>query len=168
MDNCFKQMKLIIVMLFISSFSLLLSFFADFNGNAFNLMMAYGAGILFWGCLIAAYVLLAVINEKRKKSEARRKTDLYENETRKVASKRNSNRPGIINFCSNKYAMIFDTLMVVFLILTIVFSFIPVLNSVAIICISVLIFSVHMHCVLNGMNFRYIFRNKGEQDNEQR
>lgn len=160
-------MNLIIVMLFISSFSLLLSFFGDYNGNAFNIIMAYAVGVLFWGLFIASYVLLAVLNSKRKKLEAEKKEEnvnnTEEHSNRYAASRKKSRKPGIITFCSNKYAMIFDILMILMLILTVVFSFIPALSSIAVICFAVLIFSIHMHCVLNGVNFRYIHNRKGEQ-----
>lgn len=162
-----KQMNLVIVMLFISSFSLLLSFFGDYNGNVFNIIMAYAVGVLFWGFLIAAYVLLAVVNSKRKKLDKDNKEDSQnyrdEHAKRYTNAHKKGNKPGIITFGSSRLAIVFDIVMIIALILTIVFSFIPPLGSIAVVCFSVLVFAIHMHCILNGVNFRYIYNSKGEQ-----
>lgn len=137
-------MKMVILLLFMSSFSLILSLFGDYNGNTFNIIMAYAVGVLFWGGLIAGYALLAVINSHRKNCSAN-KTDT------------SAGRAGIISFFSDRIAMIFDCAMPVLLILTIVFMFIPFDNPVlTVIVYSLLAFSIHMHCLFNGMNFKYI------------
>ena len=74
-------MRAIIILLFISSFSLLLSFFGDYNGNLFNKIIAYTIPVLFWGGMIAAYVMLYKFNKKR--------TVLSENE--KITQKESAN-----------------------------------------------------------------------------
>lgn len=143
-----KLIKAVIISLFISSFSLLLSFFGDYSGNAFNIIMAYAVGILFWAGLIVGYVLLLIINSHRKKQM---------NASKKNTSAVRKSRPGIIVFLSNKYAFIADLTMGVTFILTIVFLFIPLFNyGLAVVFGSVLLFSIHMHCLFNGMNFKYI------------
>lgn len=144
MKKDISLMKIVIILLFISSFSLILSLFGDYSGNAFNIIMAYAVGVLFWGGLIAGYAILAVINSHRKNSPVN-KTD------------RSADRVGIISFFSNRIAIIFDCAMPVLLILAIVFMFIPINNQVlTVIIYSLLVFSIHMHCLFNGMNFKYI------------
>lgn len=143
-------MKLVIISLFISSFSLLLSFFGSYSGNAFNFIMALMTGILFWLGLIAGYVFLIIVNTHRNQTVKAGKYDLSE-------SKRQKAKPGIICFLSNKYAAVADAAMVLFLILSLVFLFIPALNQgIALVFVSFFLFSLHMHCILNGVNFRYI------------
>lgn len=137
-------MKTVIVLLFISSFSLILSLFGDYNGNVLNVVMAYAVGVLFWGGLIAGYVLLLIINSHRKKTLVS-KTD------------NSAGRVGIISFFTNKIAIICDCAIPVLLILMIIFIFFPLNNQViTVIIYSLLVFSLHMHCVFNGLNFKYI------------
>jgi hypothetical protein len=143
-------MKVTIASLFISSFSILLSFFADYNGNAFSVTMAVLTGVLFWLGLIAGYILLALINSHRKKFESNSKVSV----SKKSKSKR---KPAFITFFSNKYALVADFALILFFILTLVFMFIPVLNqSIALISIAFFLFSLHMHGIFNGINFEYI------------
>lgn len=153
-----KLFKITCILLAVSSFSLLLSFFGDYGGNAFNVVMAALTGILFWACLIAGYALFAVINSHRKKYVKAKKSSVSERNRKRL--------PGIICFFSNKYAIVADFAMILFFILTLVFIFIPFLNqSIAVIAIAILLFSVHMHCILNGMNFRYILQITKESRN---
>lgn len=145
-------------MLFISSFSILLSFFGDYNGSVLNVIMAYAVGILFWVFMLAAYILLIILNSKRKKSR-----NTAGNNPRKDGKR---HLPGAFRFFSNKYAAVADISMILFLILTVVFAFIPVLNQLLeIIFISFFIFSLHMHCILNGVNFTYTLNSKGDKKN---
>lgn len=158
MEKLTSKMRAIIILLFISSFSLLLSFFGDYNGNLFNKIIAYTIPVLFWGGMIVAYVMLYKFNKKR--------TVLSENE--KITQKESANShnrikrptrfmPGALRILSNKYATIFDFLSLIFLILIIVFSFIPNMNqAVVIVSLTLLVFCLHMHCLLNGVNFTYI------------
>lgn len=149
-------MKLVFISLFVSSFSVILSVFADYKASDFRIVLGYIGAVLFWICLIIGYVLLWMISKHRKEFER----------TNKPAHRfKKSKKPGIIRFLSNKYAMIADVAMVVSLIVTLVFIFIPSLNqNVAVVFVACLIFSVHMHSILNGLNFTYIksLRNKGE------
>ena len=41
MEKLNNKMRTIIILLFISSFSLLLSFWGDYNGNVLNIIIAY-------------------------------------------------------------------------------------------------------------------------------
>ena len=110
-----------------------------------NKICAYLVGICFWAGLIAGYIVFAVINSKRKKQLKKKKESA-------------KSLPGIICFFSNKYAKVFDILFVISLILSVVFMFIPALNQgfVSVLVISVCVFSLHMHSILNGVNYKYI------------
>lgn len=149
-------MKLVFIALFVSSFSVILSIFVDYKGTAVQAILGYVGAVLFWIGLVIGYVILGMISKHRKD---------FERINKPIHRFKKSNKPGIIRFLSNKYAMIADVAMVVFLIVTLVFIFIPSLNqNVAVIFAACLIFSVHMHSILNGVNFTYIksLRNKGE------
>ncbi len=146
-----KLFDLAIIMLFISSFSILLSFFGSYDGGIFALIMAYAVGILFWGFLILGYIMFAIVNSKRKKSE---KNSSNKSERKRITKE----KPGIICFFSNKAAMYFDFIMIISFVLTVVFSFIPILNkALCVVFMAILVFSIHMHCILNGVNFKYIY-----------
>lgn len=140
-----KSMKAVITLLAVSSFSFLLTYIGNFKGNLPSVIVAYATGILLWGGLISAYIIFAVINSKRKKA-AKEKTTFKE--------------IGLVNFFSNQYAKCFDILLVVFLLLITVSLFVPILENVAVIFITGFVFSLHMHGILNGINFRYLL-NKG-------
>lgn len=145
------MMKVIFGLLFISSFSIILVFFGDYEGELINCICAYLVGIGFWGGLIFAYVLFGVLNARRKK------------QLKSTENLNTEKRPGIICFFSNKYAKVFDILLVISLLLTVVFMFVPFLNQDAvIISLSVFLFSLHMHSILNGINFKYIQNQKEE------
>ncbi len=150
-------MKLVVSLLMVSSVSILFAIFADVDGNTANVIMAYAGAGLFWLTLIAGYVLLGVVSGHRKKYD---NTQKYSQGHMKVSS-----RPGAFCFFSNKLAMIADIAMLASFVITLMFIFIPSFNqNVAVFFVAILIFSVHMHCILNGVNFRYIksLINKGE------
>ncbi len=133
-------MKAIIISLFTSSFSLILSYFGDYQGNIINVIMAYAVGVLFWLGLIIGYVLLFILSKHRKAKTKAKKC-----------------KPGIIVFFSNKPAKIADLTMVGSLILTLAFTFIPFLSfGIETVFLAILVFSIHMHCLFNGVNFKYI------------
>lgn len=128
----------------VSAFSFVLSFLGDYRGNAISVVFAVIIGVLFWLGLIAGAAFLFIINKHRKKA----------------GGKKTANRKkhiGAITFFSNRYAMIADIAMAVFLVLTILLGFIPgVAREFAMVSLSFFIFAVYMHCVLNGINYKYI------------
>ena len=150
MKKDLQLFKLVSGALFVSSFSVLFSIFSDFEGNAFNKISGYMGAILFWLFLIVGYMFFYIISKNRKTYERQNRVS----GTRPVKTK---SRNGMFCFFSNKYAVIADIVMVVSLIATLVFMFIPTLNqNVAVVFVAILIFSLHMHAILNGVNFRYI------------
>lgn len=147
-------MKIIIIALAVSSFSLILATFGDYNGSTANIITAVIAGLLFWLFLILGYVLLAMISKHRKQYE-KKAVDFQTNRTRGTENKK---KPGVICFFSNKYASIADVVMVISIILTLVIVLLipKTPQMLQLLLISLTVFSIHMHCVLNGINFKYI------------
>ena len=142
-------MRLTILFLAISSFSLLLITVSDYSGSAFNVVMAVLTGILFWLFLILGYLMLAAVSRRRKE---------YERENRESRRKRSNNkkRPGVFCFFSNPYATAADVAMAVLTVALIVLMFIPEKSMTPkLIVVPTLIFSAHMHGILNGVNFAY-------------
>lgn len=152
-----KLFKSAVLMLFISSFSLIFSIFGNYDTTAFRKILAISGAVLFWLCLIVGYVFFALISERRKAYERRHRE-------RGVRPEKKA-KPGILCFFSNKFAMIADVTMAISLVATLVFLFAPTLNqNLAVIFVAVLLFSAHMHGILNGVNFKYIesLNRKGE------
>ena len=155
MKNDKILMKIVYCLLAVSSLSLMLATVADFKGEPFKVFLAYATGVIFWLFLILGYVVFYKINKHRKEYE---KTQVRESDRETRRKNRETNKkPGIICFFSNKYAVIADIVMVVSLVLSLVFLFVPSLSqNAAIIFVSILVLSIHMHGILNGVNFRYI------------
>ncbi len=109
-------------------------------------------GAIFWLGIILGYVLLFIANSIRKKR------------VKKRARKR---RPGIAVFFSSRTAMIADFVMAVcFIVFLINILFIKSNANWVYVLISTMIFSLHMHALLNGENFRYISaKNKIKSEN---
>ena len=142
MNKTVKLMKLSIILVAISSLSLIGVAFADFNANGFRRFIAFFTGVVFWIFLIAGYILLAIVSNRRKVDKRAKITD---------------KRPGIICFFTSKEAKLADIGMFAAIILSLVFSFVPGIGvTVRIIFIALLVLSVQMHCILNGVNYRYI------------
>ena len=138
------------MLLAVSSLSLCFAAFGSYDASAFRTVLTVLLALLFWVCLIAGYVLLFVISGHRKKYEKNASRD----NRRKAKS---GSRPGIICFFSNRAAVIADFAMIGFFILNLVFMFIPgVSRTFSYISLSLLVFAIHMHCILNGVNFEYI------------
>ena len=140
-------MMITIILLLISSYSLMLSPASDFDSDGFSRILAYAIGVVFWLGLISAYVIFIGINKERKK---RQRSSNRKNIKRKTAA---------LTFFSSKPAAIADIVSVVCIIPTIIIirgtNAIPQLFQYFI--ISTLIFSVQMHFILNGRNFRCLF-----------
>lgn len=143
-----RKMLITILLLMISSYSLMLSPAADFDSDGFTRILAYMIGIVFWLCLISAYVIFIIVNkERRKKKRSRNKI---------------KQKPAALTFFSSKPAAVADIVSVVCIIPTVIIfcgtNAIPQLFQYFI--ISTLIFAVQMHFILNGKNFRELFSPK--------
>lgn len=161
MKKDIRLMRISIILLLISSFSVLLVMFASFDGNTFQKILAYLTGATFWLFLIIGYVVFYQVSKHRKKYEIKNPAPPY---------RKGQKRPGILTFFSDRVAMSMDIIMIISLILSLLFLFIPSLNqNIAIVFIAILIFSIHMHSILNGVNYKYTLHlscslssNKGE------
>ena len=150
-----RLMRAVIILIALSSFSLIFAAFDDYFESALRAVAMIAAGSVFWICLIAGYSILFLISKHRKEYERTVSRDGVRSDRRRRSS--SSKRPGIITFFSGTPATVVDAAMILFLILTLVFAFIPGFDqTVLIILISILVFLVQMHCILNGVNFKYI------------
>lgn len=142
MKSTVNLMNLSILFIAVSSLSLIGVAVSDFGGNGVQRFFAYFTGVVFWAFLLAGYVLLFAVSKRRKADQRTTMTN---------------KRPGIICFFTGKAAKIADIGMFAAIILSLVFSFVPGISTVVrIICIALLVLSVQMHCILNGVNYRYI------------
>lgn len=139
--------RLSCVLFAISSLSILLSFFGDYNGSAINVVLAVLTGALFWAGLISGGVLMVLLNRRRKRNEKKQPCGFKE----KIC------RIGAFSFFRNRWAVAADISMACFFVLTLPTMFIPVIGqTIALIFASLFILSVYMHCMLNGVNYIYI------------
>ncbi len=135
--------RLSVLCLFVSSFSILLTFIGNYEGDLFNVIFAVLTGVLFWGGLAAGYAILFVVNRHRKRFEASRGVK--------------NSRVGVLKFFSNKWAKIIDVWLIFMFLLNLVIMFVPVAGqAVQVVTIVLLIFLIHMHSLFNGINFTYI------------
>lgn len=136
--------RLSVLFFFISSFSVIFTFWGDYNGTTMNYIFALMTGILFWGGLILGIIFIALVNSKRKEYEKRNNIS-------------NKKKVGAFSFFSNKPAFISDVLMILFFVLTLLFLFVPFFSkSIALINISIFLFALYCHCMFNGRNYIYI------------
>lgn len=117
-------------------------------------------GIIFYVGLIGVIVSIILINKKRKAygSKFNKKFDLF--------------KCGMFSFFQNKIAMIFDIIMMGAFAIMVVLFIMYAINVYyyfktiyfLFVVISIFIFSFGMHCMLNGVNYRY-FNNKKNGEN---
>lgn len=150
--------RISILCILLSSLSILLTYFGDYNGTTLYRFVAYFVGFGFWFFLITGNIIFGVINSRRKKEEE------------KLKVKRKSKvKPGVISFFSNRYAFVFDIMLVLSFVLCLIFYFIPVWNGkIEIFFISVFVFSIHMHSFFNGVNYKYINKKRRVETDEKR
>lgn len=132
--NRILQLVIIIVCLFISSACVLVVPVAH-NRKALT-MICSG---LFWGFLFAGYLMFWLVNHFRKKQMATR------------------GKIGIITFFRNTPAKLMDCICIAGIILLLISVKAEFLQGYLQYIISFLVlFSFHMHCILNGENFQYM------------
>ena len=138
--------------------------FAILSGS-FLLMPVEGmgpvAGLLFWGGLILGTVLQFVLEACRKALFARYNV--------KPATMQKA-RSGLLSFRSNTPASVADIIMVGAVVATVAaFLLTKATGYICYVCLSVLIFSFCMHCILNGRIYVYVKnRDKVQQMLEQK
>lgn len=143
MKSDINKFKAVLVLLTVSPLSLLILLFLSFEGDSVSIPLICITEVIFWGCMVAGYALLAMINKSRK-------SKIKGKQTLKKA------KPGVICFFSNRFAIVFDMIMGLSFVLTIIFWIFPVLNCAVIETFAVFLFSLHMHSIFNGVNYKYI------------
>lgn len=105
-------------------------------------------GILFWGGLLTGIVLQCVLETRRRKLFAK-----Y-NVKRETMQK---TRNGLLSFFSNGLAVAVDSCLIAAVLATVLaFVFTKGTGYLCYICLSVLIFSFCMHCIVNGRIYIFV------------
>lgn len=128
-----------VISFLISALSFILIPFSNFEGSKIQKALAYTVGFIFWIGLIVGLILTHYLGKKRQKHHYR---EHY--------------LPGIFCFFKNKKSRACDILMIISAIAYIVVktSF-PDKIFVMSISLSLLVFSVYIHSVLNGNNYAF-------------
>jgi 4-hydroxybenzoate polyprenyltransferase len=139
----YRRIMLISILCFaVSSLSFILIPFSNFRGNGVEQAMAYMVGVLFWLGLISGLVITAWLGRIRKKD-----------------SKKKNKLPGVLCFFKNKWAMQCDIAMIAAFVLFVIFQkFMGIYHWISIILLSITLFSVYLHSILNGNNYMYAIR----------
>lgn len=108
-------------------------------------------GLLFWLSALAGYGFVIAANYMRKKI-----MNMMSN-----SSSLHTGRMGLLSFFSNIYASVADTAMILSFVLFVAINFTEYKTSfLAYILLFLLIFSLHMHSMLNGKIFKLIQASK--------
>ncbi len=130
-----------LVSFLLSSLIILFIPLSSFEGSIKQKAFTYFLSSVFWLGLISGCVFLALVNQKRKKEH------------------KSSGLP-FLTFFSNKIALIFDIALIISLIGIITVLFKPDMNQwISVIIIFTFVFSLEMHGMFNGKNFKYILNN---------
>ena len=142
---CF--LKLAVLCAFLASGSLLL---IPMSGDAVDGKMSiisYMIGGMFWGGLILTQVFFWMANAGKRKLQKR--VQRGRNWTR--------NNVGIITFGANTEALVCDIACGASLVASIILFLYRAQNAWLITaCLAILVFSLNLHCILNGATYRYI------------
>lgn len=137
--NKLKKQEFISVFTFVlSSVSFMLFYFVDYQKNNFAKALGYLLPAIFWLDLIIAVIMQILISSKLK-------------------MKITKNRIGVVSFFQNRYAAIFDGLMIVSFIITVILLIKHTNSFIVFFIISLFVISFEMHCILNGKYFNTIF-----------
>ena len=128
-----------VISFLISALSFILIPFSNFEGTKLQKALAYMVGFIFWIGLIVGLILTHYLGKIREKHNYRKYF-----------------LPGILCFFKNKKSKYIDILMIIsaiaFIIVKTSFS-----NEILVLSItlSLLVFSVYIHSVLNGNNYAF-------------
>lgn len=138
--NKYRRIMLISILCFaVSSLSFFLIPFSNFRGSSIEQTMAYMVGGLFWLGLISGLIVTTILGHIRKKD-----------------SKKKNRLPGVLCFFKNKRAKQCDiTMFIAFVLFTISQKLLGLYHWVSIILLSITLFSVYLHSILNGSNYAY-------------
>ena len=109
-----------------------------------TMLIMYCSGAAFWVGIIGTIYMALKINRSRKGSY--RFNELFGNRK----------QLGLIHFFQNTEALIVDVAMIISLIALIIARLCSANLQVIYVIIAVFVFAFGMHCMLNGMNYKYI------------
>ena len=145
-----QYMKRAILFLLISSLALLCAVFDSVDNGAAKSISFIG-GLLFFLFLLLGYFMFYRFSKFRKENTER--------------AEKTNGKPGIIVFFSNPQAKKADIAMIISFVISIATLIMgqvnPVLhasipfNLISVLSSAVLIFTIQMHAILNGVNYRY-------------
>lgn len=116
-------------------------------------LVMYGCGVGFWVGIIGTLVTAMAFNRCGKRARADAQTA------------NTGKRCGLIRFFQNKEASIADIGMLICLVGFILAELCEGMLFLAFVFLALFVFSFGMHCVLNGINYRYM-KNKKRRDEE--
>lgn len=119
-----------------------------------TMVIMYCSGAVFWIGLIGTILMALKINSRRKTSY--RFNEAFGNQK----------QLGLIHFFQNRQALIVDIAMIISIIALIIAKGCYANLQVVYVIIAVFIFSFGMHCMLNGVNYKYINYIKEQKKNE--
>lgn len=146
-------LKFSVAFMFLFSITFLfMPFASDYFTNTGNRVFLIIVGLLFWITLFVAYFSFFILNTRRKKYVKKNK----------ITEKK---LPGICSFFSNKKAIIVDILMMICIVIFVILSNITT-NFVIYIFLSMSVFTVQLHSIINGKNYLYIksFKSEGKEN----
>jgi len=141
---------LYITFLFLLSEAILFMPFANERKETSPTML-YIAGATFWFGLLGVIVMALVINSARKRSQ--RFNKLYPG----------LKQLGVVHFFRNKPAVIADLVMFVSIIGFIIATSLRAKLLLSFLLLAISVFSFGMHCMLNGINYKYINHKAGRE-----
>ena len=116
--------------------------------NSSNRISLLINGLWFWIAFIAGYVFAWLASRERKKN------------TTTVSEK-----PGILLFFSNAFAIIFDLVMLFSFLIFMIMVFSGQTGSfISYIVLSLLVLSIHLHAMLNGLIFKSFYISAKEEE----
>lgn len=141
--------RLSVIALFLMSSTILLMPLPINMGENYRIMTVL-LGSFFWGTAIIGYVSIFLAARERKR--------LIKN---KIITEDKNDFPGIRNFFSNQLAKVADVTMILSIIVFVIINFTDLIYEyIAYIIMFLLIFSLNMHCLLNGRIYKIANLNK--------
>lgn len=140
-----------VICFIISAFAFLIIPISDFDGGKLQVLLAYMVGVLFWFGVSLGSIITAIIGNKLK-----------------AKGYKSSKIPGVLRFFSNTKAKVIDVSMIILIILSIILGKnLGIGHMVSAMVLSLTIFFVYLHSILNGDNYTYLSKlMRGGVENE--
>lgn len=143
-----------IAALLVMALSVLAMYFTDLcYDKSYYKLLLYVNGGTFWLSLFLLVISSLLIDVLRRRSKSFKRIQQGERQI------------GIISFCKNRYAVIADISLAISLTgMACLCIFRTTAQFLMFLFLSFSIFSFGMHCILNGMNYRYVTFDQGGKD----